>query len=218
MSTLRSLDPRILASLLLLLPTNGSAAEVDVIGLFPGKAVVVIDGGPPRTLSVGQQPLQGVILISTDRDSATLSIDGRTRTLKIGQHHAGPPLPSSSQRATLSVDPRGHFVVDGQINGGAVRFLVDTGATAVALSSVEADRLGIDYRRGRPALMGTANGAAMAYQLKLDTVRVGDIVLNNVDAAVLEAGQMPYVLLGMSFLNRMEMKRDGQTMVLIKRF
>jgi aspartyl protease family protein len=218
MSTTRALDRRILASLLLLLPAAGSATEVSVIGLFPGKAVVVIEGGPPRTLSVGQKPVQGVTLISSDRESATLDIDGRIKILNIGQHHAGRAAPSSSQSATLTADPRGHFVVDGQINGGSVRFLVDTGATAVALSTGEARRLGIDYRKGRPAVMGTANGTTTAYQLKLDTVRVGDIVLNNVDAAVLEGSQMPFALLGMSFLNRMEMKREGQTMVLIRRF
>ncbi len=67
-------------------------------------------------------------------------------------------------------------------------------------------------------MMGTANGMATAYALKLDTVRVGDIVLNNVDAAVMEGNPMPFALLGMSFLNRMEMKREGQTMVLIRRF
>src|SRR5204863_6727546 len=99
----------------------------------------------------------------------------------------------------------------------SVRFLVDTGATAVSLSASDATRLGIDYRKGQPSLMGTANGSAVAYQVKLDTVRVGNIILSNVDAAVLE-GQMPFALLGMSFLNRMEMKRNGQTMVLTKRF
>lgn len=219
MSASRALDPRILASLLwLLLPAASPATEVSVIGLFPGKAVVVIEGGPPRTLSVGQKPVQGVTLISTDRESATLNIDGRIKMLNIGQHYASPAARSSSQSATLTADPRGHFVVDGQINGGSVRFLVDTGATAVALSSGEATRLGIDYRKGQPALMGTAGGTTTAYQLKLDTVRVGDIVLNNVDAAVLEGSRMPFALLGMSFLNRMEMKREGQTMVLIRRF
>jgi len=212
------LDRRILASLLLLLPAAVAATEVSVIGLFPGKAVVVIDGGAPRTLSAGQKAVQGVALISTDRESATLNIDGQKRTLKIGQHHAGPAAPSSSQSATLTADSRGHFVVNGQINGGAVRFLVDTGATDIALSSADATRLGIDYRRGQPALMGTANGAAVAYRLKLDTVRVGNIVLNNVDAAVLEGDHMPFALLGMSFLNRMEMKHEGRTMVLNRRF
>ncbi|TMH81349.1 MAG: TIGR02281 family clan AA aspartic protease [Betaproteobacteria bacterium] len=147
-----------------------------MVGLFPGKAVVVIDGGAPRVLSVGQKPVEGVTLISTDRESATLVINGQKRTLRIGQHQAGPAPASANQSVTLTADPRGHFVVDGQVNGGAVRFLVDT------------------------------------------TVRVGDILVNNVDGAVLEGTPMPFALLGMSFLNRMEMKREGQTMVLIRRF
>ncbi len=202
----------------MLLAGAANATEVNVIGLFPNKAVVVIDGGAPRVLSVGQKPVEGVTLISTDRESATLDIDGQKKTLRIGQHHAGPTPASPSQSATLTADTRGHFVVDGQINGGSIRFLVDTGATTVALSSADATRLGIDYRKGRPATMGTANGTATAYALNLDTVRVGDIVLNNVDAAVMEGNPMPFALLGMSFLNRMEMKREGQTMVLIRRF
>ncbi len=209
---------RIVASLWLLLAGAANAAEVNVIGLFPNKAVVVIDGGAPRVLTVGQKPVGGVTLISTDRESATFNIDGQRKTLRLGQHQAGPPPTPSSQSATLTADPRGHFVVDGQINGGSVRFLVDTGATTIALSSGDATRLGIDYRKGLPGMMGTANGMATAYALKLDTVRVGDIVLNNVDAAVLEGNPMPLALLGMSFLNRMEMKREGQTMVLIRRF
>jgi aspartyl protease family protein len=208
----------IVASLLFPLSTAGWTAEVSVIGLFPGKAVVVIDGGAPRVLSVGQKPVEGVTLISTDRESATLVIDGQKKTLSIGQHQLGPAPAPSSQSATLTADARGHFVVDGQINGGAVRFLVDTGATAVSLSSADATRLGIDYRKGQPGSMGTANGTVAAYRVKLDTVRVGDIVVNNVDAAVMEGNQMPFALLGMSFLNRMEMKREGQTMVLIRRF
>jgi aspartyl protease family protein len=202
----------------LLWSAAGWAAEVSVIGLFPGKAVVVIDGGAPRVLSVGQKPVEGVTLISTDRESATLLIDGQKRTLSIGQHQAGPASAPSHQSATLTADARGHFVVDGQINGGAMRFLVDTGATAVSFSAADATRLGIDYRKGQPGLMGTANGTVAAYRVKLDTVRVGDIVLNNIDAAVIEGDPMPFALLGMSFLNRMEMKREGQTMVLIRRF
>jgi aspartyl protease family protein len=210
---------RIVASLLFLLPAAGWTADVSVIGLFPGKAVVVIDGGAPRVLSVGQKPVEGITLISSDRESATFVIDGQKRTLAIGQHQSGAAPAPSSQSTTLTADSRGHFVVDGQINGGAVRFLVDTGATAISLSSADASRLGIDYRNGQPGLMGTANGTVTAYQVKLDTVRVGNIVVNNVDAAVLEgSNQMPFALLGMSFLNRMEMKREGQTMVLIRRF
>jgi aspartyl protease family protein len=212
---------RIVAVLVFLLPAAGWCAEVNVIGLFPNKAVVVIDGGAPRVLTAGQQPVGGVSLLSSDRETgtATFLIDGQKKTLKIGQHQAGPTSsPSSAQSATLTANSQGHFVVDGQINGGSVRFLVDTGATAVSLSSADANRLGIDYRKGQPALMGTANGTTVAYRVTLNTVRVGDIVINNVDAAVLEGNQMPFALLGMSFLNRMEMKREGQIMVLTRRF
>jgi len=208
---------RIVASLLFLLPAAGWATEVNVIGLFPDKAVVVIDGGAPRVLSVGQKPVEGVTLISSDRESATLIIGGQKKTLRIGQHHSSAPI-SSARSTTLTADVQGHFVVDGQINGGAVRFLVDTGATVVSLASADANRLGIDYLKGQRGLMSTANGTAAAYHVKLDTVRVGDIVVNNVDAAVLEGNPMPFALLGMSFLRRMEMRREGETMVLIKRF
>lgn len=214
-----SFPMRIVAVLVFLLPVAASAAEVSVIGLFPNKAVVAIDGGAPRVLSVGQAPVNGVTLVSTDRDAATFLIDGKKKTLRLGEHHqAVTAAASSAQSATLTANAQGHFIVDGQINGGTIRFLVDTGATAVSLSSVDASRLGIDYRKGQPSLMGTANGTAVAYKVTLNAVRVGDIVINNVDAAVLEGNQMPFALLGMSFLNRTEMRREGQTMVLTRRF
>jgi aspartyl protease family protein len=209
---------RIVAFLVLAVPAAAWATDVNVIGLFPNKAVVVIDGGAPRVLSVGQPPVNGISLLTSDRETATFLIDGQRKTLKIGQHHAGPSKAPSAQTATLTANAQGHFMVDGQVNGGTVRFLVDTGATQVSLSSADASRLGIDYRKGQPALMGTANGTTIAYRVTLNTVRIGDIEVNNVDAAVLEGSQMPFALLGMSFLNRMEMKREGQVMVLTRRF
>jgi aspartyl protease family protein len=209
---------RIVAFLVFLLPGAARAADVSVIGLYPNKAVVVIDGGAPRVLTAGQPPVSGITLVSSDRETATFLIDGRKKTLKMGEHHAGPAFASGAQSATLTANAQGHFMTEGQINGGSIRFLVDTGATQVSLTSADANRLGIDYRKGQPGLMGTANGAAMAYKVTLNTVRVGDIVVNNVEAAVLEGNLMPFALLGMSFLNRMEMKREGQVMVLTKRF
>jgi aspartyl protease family protein len=98
-----------------------------------------------------------------------------------------------------------------------VEFVVDTGATLVSLSSKDARRIGLSYLQGKPVTMRTANGAAPAYQVRLDTVRVGEIVLNAVDAVVMDNQDMP-VLLGMSFLNRTDMRRDGQNMVLTRRF
>jgi aspartyl protease family protein len=200
-----------------LFAAGADATDVNVIGLFPGKAVVSINGAPPRTLSAGQKTAEGVTLLSTDRESATLDVGGQRKTLRIGQAYTA-AASASAQTVTLAADTRGHFVVDGEVNGGTVRFLLDTGATMIVLSSADAARLGIDYRKGQPSMMNTANGVAPAYRVKLDSVRVGDITVNSVDAVVMAGGVLPVALLGMSFLNRMQMKRDGQTMVLTKRF
>lgn len=193
------------------------AVQVNVVGVFPNKAVLQIDGAAPRTLSVGQT-VEGVRLVAVERDTAILEIDGRRRALKLGQQHVSAAQAGSSRQQTvLAADPRGHFVVEGQINGGPVRMVVDTGATLVAIPAADADRLGIRYRGGQVAMMSTANGVAPAWRVRLESVRVGEITINNVDAVVMESSSMP-VLLGMSFLNRTEMRREGQSMTLIKRF
>ena len=118
----------------------------------------------------------------------------------------------------IPTDARGHFVADGQVNGMPIRFAVDTGATFITLSAREASRLGLDYRNGQKAVMETANGDVLAYRVKLDTVCVGDVTVNNVDAVVTEGNSLPVALLGMSFLNRMDIRREGAIMTLTKRY
>ena len=207
-----------IAALGLALALAGPAAATDlnVVGLFGAKAVVSINGGQPRTMSVGQRSPEGVALVAVDRETATFEIDGQRRTLRMGQAYASRAAAGSGS-VTLKADSRGHFLADGQVNGGSVRFLVDTGATTIALPAADARRLGIDYRKGQRGTVQTAGGPTAAYKVTLDTVRVGDIAINSVDAVVIEAG-LPFALLGMSFLNRTEMKREGETMVLTKRF
>jgi aspartyl protease family protein len=117
----------------------------------------------------------------------------------------------------LAADARGHFVAEGTVNGNPVRFLVDTGATSVVLPARDAERLGLDWRKGERGLNQTANGVVATYGVTLDSVRLGDIEVRAVDAVVIEQG-LNIALLGMSFLNRVEMKREGQSMVLIRRF
>ena len=187
------------------------------MGLIGAKAIVVIDGGAPRTLTPGQKTAEGVVLIATEKDAASFEIDGQKRSLPMGRAYSAAPR-EGRQNITLAADARGHFVTMGTINGGSVRFLVDTGATFVSLSASEARRLGISYLQGQRGQLQTANGLTGAYRIKLDTVRVGDIQINNVDAVVTESDTMGVTLLGMSFLNRMEMKRDGQSMTLTRRF
>jgi aspartyl protease family protein len=192
-------------------------AQVALIGTIGDKAAVLaIDGGDPKTVKVGQT-WSGVTVIAVERDHAIVEIDGKKRVLAQGQHYrqAGPAL--DRQSVTVAADSTGHFITEGSINGIPIRFMVDTGATSIALPGAEATRMGIDYRKGRRGFTQTANGPAPIYLVKLETVRLGAIELSGVDAIVIEQG-LNIALLGMSFLGRVEMKQDGSTMTLLRRF
>ena len=191
--------------------TNGFSADVNVVGLFPGKALVSIDGGPPRTLSAGQKTAEGVTLLSVASDGATFEIDGQRRLLRIGQPFRSSGRSADADTIALSPDTRGSYVTVGAINGKSVRFVVDTGATTIALGSALASQLGIPYRQGRPVTVSTANGNVGAFVIVLDSVRVGGITLDKVEAAVSDGmNGWDGVLLGMSFIGRLAMQRDGQ--------
>lgn len=211
---------RAIALLFLLGSGAALAADINVHALTAGKAVVSIDGGKPRTLAVGQVTAEGVKLISATSESAVFEVAGERRTLAPGQGAAiANTAPArGGDSVTLFADARGHFTTVGIVNGVSLRFLVDTGATSVVLSSADARRAGVNYLSGARRLTQTANGVVPVYAVKLDSLRVGDITVNNVDASVIEGDRLPIGLLGMSFLNRMEMKRDGTTLTLIRRF
>jgi aspartyl protease family protein len=206
--------------LVLLGPGAAAAADINVVGLTTDKAVVSINGGRPRTLTVGQVTPEGVKLVSATSESALFEVNGEHRTLAVGQGAAVASVsaPRGGDTVTLIADSRGHFVTVGVVNGISLRFLVDTGASSVVLSSVDARRIGINYLAGTRGLTQTANGVVPVYAVKLDTLRIGDITVNNVDATVIEGDKLPIALLGMSFLNRMEMKREGTTLTLIRRY
>lgn len=194
-----------------------AATDITVVGLFPNKVVVQVGGGPLRTLAPGQKTPEGVTVIAVDRDSATFEIDGRRATLGMGQARLPRSAPAP-ESAILHADTQGHFTADGQVNGRTVRFVVDTGATLIALPSPEAVRLGVDYTKGQKVMMRTANGTTGGYLVKLDTVSVGGVTLYGVEAVVIDGGALWHPLLGMSFLNRMDMKREGNVMTLTKRY
>jgi aspartyl protease family protein len=194
-----------------------AATDVNVIGLFPGKAVVVVNRGAPRTLSVGQKSPEGVLLVSVDDKGAVLEIDGKRQSLEMGQHFESQEQTGSRNTVILAPDTRGHFVSEGAVNGLPLRFLVDTGATLVAIPAAQARRLGIDYRRGIRGQSQTAAGIVPVFRVTLDSVSLGGITIHQVDAVVLES-TMDVALLGMSFLNRTEIRREGVNLTLIKRF
>jgi aspartyl protease family protein len=204
--------------LLTLFPALALGAEVALIGVIGNKAAVLaLDGGEPKTVKVGQT-WHDITVISVEKDRATVEAKGVKRVLPIGQHYRSVGVARTSGRVTLAADPRGHFFAEAAVNGVPVRFVVDTGATMVSLPQADADRLGIDYRKGQPGMSQTANGPARVYLVKLNSVRLGGVELHSVDALVHEGAGLNQALLGMSFLNRVEMQRDGERMTLIQRF
>ena len=193
-----------------------AALEVRLVGTFGDKAaILVIDGGAPRTVRIGRE-VAGVTVVSVERDSAVIEVAGAQRRLARGQHYST-GADAARQSVTLAADTRGHFITEGAINGRAVRFVVDTGATMVALPASDALRLGLDYRKGEVALTRTAAGVVPVYRVRFDSVRLGAIEITAVDGVVIEQG-LDMALLGMSFLNRVEMRNEGQTMTLIRRY
>ena len=208
---------RALAGLAAVWPFAVCGANVGLAGVFPGKALLTIDGGAARIVAVGAKTNEGVRVVAVDSDTATLEIDGKRRVLRVGQNVAAQPSGAGPAKIVLTAGAQGHFVTTGYINGSAIRFLVDTGASMVAIGAGDARRIGIDPAKGVRGISQTANGQTVVSIVKLDSVRVGDVTLNNVDATV-HQHDLPFSLLGMSFLNRMEMQRSGDTMTLIKRF
>ena len=216
-NTARSnLSAHCMAWLLALLAMPASAASVGVVGLFKDKAMVSIDGSPPRLIAAGQT-VMGVKLLSANSDAATFEVGGKQRTLAMGQSFASSAGGSGKPSVTLSADPSGHFITPGSINGSSVMFILDTGATSVVLPAGEAKRMGINYRDGPMMAASTANGIIPAWRVSLGSVRVGNINLNQVEGLVVETS-MPAALLGMSFLNRTDMRREGQIMTLTQRY
>jgi aspartyl protease family protein len=208
-----------IALFLLLAGTQAGAGEIALIGVIGDKAAVLaIDGGDPKAVKVGQT-WSGIRVLSVEKTQATVEVEGEKRVLHIGQHRRAANAVTSSSTAsiTLAADPRGHFFIEGSINGQPLRFLVDTGATMVAIPATDARRMGIDYRKGIQGQTHTAGGVVSVYRITLDSVRLGGIEASGVEAVVIEEG-LDVALLGMSFLSRLDMRQEGRTMTLIKKF
>jgi aspartyl protease family protein len=194
--------------------------RVNVVGLFSGKAVLVINNGKPQTLSAGQLSVEGVKLVAADSNKAMLEIDGKRKELAMGQAAtlAGDSTAASLNSVILYADSAGHHFTEGQINGVTLKFIVDTGASVITLNSGDAKYAGIDYKSGERVRMQTADGIANGYHVVINTLKLGNLVLNQVDAVVVEGGFPSVVLLGMSALSRMQMKSEGIALTLTKKY
>lgn len=205
--------------LLALAFSSPALADVALIGVIGNKAAVLaIDGGDPKTVKVGQT-WKNIKVLKIEGLSALVDIEGEQLVLQLSAHYrTGGDMLVRRDRVELAADPQGHFYVDGAVNQLPVRFVVDTGATLVSLPQQDAERLGLNYRGGKRGVSRTANGPVTVFLVKLDTLKIGNIEVHNVDALVHEGAGLDQALLGMSFLNRVNMQREGATMTLIQRF
>lgn len=202
--------------------TAASAADEPVrasaVALFKGKAALVVNGRR-RVLKVGEISPEGVELLSSTSQSAVIKIAGEELELRldgkiVGHYQRG----IAAKSIQLYPDPNGHYVVDGLIDGTTVRFLVDTGATTIAINKQTAKRLGLLYRvDGRPTVVQTASGVTSAYRVEFDKVQIRAITLRRVEGVVIDGDYPREALLGQSFLNRLNMRRDGQMLELSER-
>lgn len=195
------------------------AQSVAMTGGMGSKALLVINGGQPKALAAGDTH-QGVKVISVTPDQAVVEVAGRRQTVTLG----GAPVSVGGRggagggtEIVLTAGPGGHFVTQGSINGRGTQFVVDTGATMVSVGAAEARRLGINFETGQRMQAHTANGVTTGYRISLSTLRIQDVEVHNVEAAVMPMG-MPYILLGNSFLSRFQMKQENGTMTLKRRF
>jgi aspartyl protease family protein len=191
---------------------------IEVEALFSDKAMVRIDG-KRRLLKLNKASPEGVVLISADSREAVIEVDGERRGYSLGSRVSTQYNEPDMASAKIWRNADGGFTTVGAINGRTVNFLVDTGASAIGMYRADAKRLGLAYRLdGNPMYVSTANGTAPAYELTLSRVQVGDILLRNVRAFVIESEGDGRILLGMSFLSQVRMEDQGSVLLLHKKF
>lgn len=205
----------LLISSCLTMPSH-AIERVDFVGQFGRKALLDIDGRQ-RIVAVGETTPEGVRLVALDGKTARIEYAGAAHSLDFSQRIQSVYKAPTTAEARIAADSGGSFRTAGTINGRVVELLVDTGASGVAMNESAAARLGVDYRyEGRPVRVTTASGLAPAYSVKLKSVRVGEIELTNVDGLVIEGAFPVEILLGMSFLNGVEITRTDGVLVLKK--
>jgi aspartyl protease family protein len=212
---------RLLPILAWLACAAAQAQSVTLNGQLGNQQALLVIDGQPHAVAVGAT-VQGVRLLSLSSGQAEVMVGGARRTVVLGAGpvrvlgEGGAAAAAGGQEIVMTANGDGHFIAQGRINGNAVTFMVDTGATVISIGQADADRLGINYKSAPSGFANTANGRVPVRSVTLNAVRVGDVELSGIEAIVIPT-QMQHVLLGNSFLNRFSMRRDNDTMRLVLR-
>lgn len=191
--------------------------DIRAQGLFSGSAVLVING-KHRLLKQGQTSPEGVLLVSSDSRQAVIEVDGKQLTLGLSAHISSNFQQAEEAEVRIPRSDNGHYFVSGAINGHPVNFMVDTGATSVAMNLADAERLGVPFRNGKRIRASTAGGIVNAFEVDLNKLTIGNITVYKVSATVVVGDFPSQVLLGNSFLSRVKMTKEEGVMVLTKKY
>lgn len=194
---------------------GGAHAQEVILNGTINNGVIVTINGKHQVIRNGETNIDGVKLVTAGRDDAIFEINGKKVTLKIDTNYvANQRAEPSKTIVRIPSSNGGHYRTPGRINGQAVDFMVDTGATIIAMNLQTAQSLGINYRAGERVSIATANGTAIAYKVMLSSVSVGTLEIKNVEAAVNIGDSPREILLGNSYLSRVNMRRDSGVLVL----
>lgn len=210
----------LLATLVALTTTPALADRNDphivVLGLLGQKALLKIDG-QQHMLAAGESA-GGVTVLEVTRQDTLLRINQREERLAMGKDTGGIDLREAQASIDISMNAYGQFITNGQINGRVVKFLVDTGANTVSMTTADARALGVDYKRvGERTGVMTAGGPVEAWVVTLGSVQVGPITVRNVVATVREAADIQPILLGMTFLSQVNLQHEQNRLRLMAR-
>ncbi|NNE38536.1 MAG: retroviral-like aspartic protease family protein [Gammaproteobacteria bacterium] len=199
----------------LISPAINAEEDITILGLFKNRVIFKFNG-KQYSMSPGDSNIQGIHLISADSEGALFELNGQQHHYSLGGHIGSSFRDSQADKVvTIAPDSQGMYFVNGTINKHHARFVVDTGATLISMNKNEARRFGIDYKlTGQEALTNTASGTETVYVVTLKTVRVGDIELMNITAAVHDSDFPNVILLGNSFLNQVSIQREGKLLQL----
>ena len=199
--------------LLLLLPLPSLATEIQVRALFSGAALFVIDG-ENQLLKKGQVSSSGVELVEASPREAVVRINGKTRTLQLSDRISSTYETPENVQVLINMAPNRQYITTGSINGRPVRYLIDTGANFVAINSTAAKMLGLRVKDGIKVNASTASEDVQATMVMIDEMVVGEITRNNVQAVIIDGENPKEILLGMSFLQHVDISENAGLMVL----
>ncbi len=192
-------------------------SDIAVVGLFRDTAVLRI-AGKQKLLKVGQVNQFGITLVSASNAGAVILIDGQKHLLTLSTDIHKRYITKQKASELIAINAVGQYITHGSVNGQSVNFLIDTGATSIAMNSREARRLGINFTAVKPSQVITAGGPVKAYSILLERVKIGEIENRNIKAVVLEGNYPHVVLLGMSWLQYVEIIENAGVMKLTKKY